>query len=247
MAASGLHGDQPGVGTPGSGFEANRPAIIAPSVLTPINGDELAEDIPLILDLGPEPALTDSLTRARSWFGGERPAKVPGTADFPPGESEPSYVLSRGPRAAARLTLVLGNRRTPFSGDASAGRVCCSARMVANPQSPASVVVRPRPTVPKTVEAKAEPPIVVVTTNGEEKPIPDLSEAVNVAIGSGGWVVLRNRDPLRLSAAKQPDLPAPPGGWFGVAGRRGGPDPVLDRRPEGGQSAPDRRAARDGN
>ena len=99
MAASGLHGDQPGVGTPGSGFEANRPAIVAPSVLTPVNGDELsdAEDIPLILDLGPEPALTDSLTRPRSWFGGERPAKVPGTADFPPGESEPSYVLSRGP------------------------------------------------------------------------------------------------------------------------------------------------------
>ena len=43
------------------------------------------------------PALTDSLARARSWFGAERPAKVPGTADFPPGESEPSYVLSRGP------------------------------------------------------------------------------------------------------------------------------------------------------
>ena len=99
MAASGLRGDRPGVATPGSGLGANRPAIIAPSILTPVNGDELAEaeDIPLILDLGPEPALTDSLTRARSWFGGERPAKVPGTADFPPGESEPSYVLSRGP------------------------------------------------------------------------------------------------------------------------------------------------------
>ena len=205
MAASGLHGDQPGVGTPGSGFEANRPAIIAPSVLTPVNGDELseAEDIPLILDLGPEPALTDSLTRPRSWFGGERPAKVPGTADFPPGESEPSYVLSRGPG------LLLDR---PWSWGIAALLAAVTLLLVAyvltrwfaNPQSQASVVGRPRPAVPKKVEAKAEPPIVVVTTDGEEKPIPDLAEAVNVAIGSGGSIVLRNGDPLRLSADKQP-------------------------------------------
>ena len=45
---------------------------------------------------------------------------------------------------------------------------------------------------------------MVVTTDGEEKPIPDLAEAVNVAIGSGGSIVLRNGDPLRLSADKPP-------------------------------------------
>ena len=47
---------------------------------------------------------------------------------------------------------------------------------------------------------------MVVTTDGEEKPISDLAEAVNVAIGSGGSIVLRNGDPLRLSADKQPIL-----------------------------------------
>ena len=200
MAASGLHGDQPGVGTPGSGFEANRPAIIAPSVLTPVNGDELSEteDIPLILDLGPEPALTDSLTRPRSWFGGERPAKaVPGTADFPPGEAEPSHVLSRGPG------LLLDR---PWSWGIAALLAAIMLLLVAyvltrwfaSPQSQASVVGRPRLAVPKKAEARPEPSIVVLK-DGVETPAPDLSQAVSLAVGSKGAVILRNREPLRLT------------------------------------------------
>ena len=114
-----------------------------------------AEDIPLILDLGPEPALTDSLTRPRSWFGGEKPAKAPGTADFPPGEAEPSYVLSRG------RGLLLDR---PWSWGIAALLAAMTLLLVAyaltrwfaSPASQASVVgPSPRRLPPKKAEAKA--------------------------------------------------------------------------------------------
>ena len=71
---------------------------------------------------------------------------------------------------------------------------------------------------------------MVVTTDGEEKPVPDLSEAMNAAIGSGGSVVLRNHDPLRLSAAKQP-ISLLTAGWLRIrAGEGTNPVLIVDMR-----------------
>ena len=39
------------------------------------------EEIPLVLDLGPEPSLTDTLTRSKPWFRGEKPEKSTGAPD----------------------------------------------------------------------------------------------------------------------------------------------------------------------
>ena len=53
--------------------------VPVPSFLTPVSESEASngvEDIPLSLDLGPEPTLTDSLSRSKPWFGSNKPARA---------------------------------------------------------------------------------------------------------------------------------------------------------------------------
>ena len=53
-------------------------------------------------------------------------------------------------------------------------------------------------------KGKPEPAITVLTGDGEEKPVEDLFQAMETAVGAKGWVVLHNREPLLLPAREQP-------------------------------------------
>jgi len=57
----------------------------------------------------------------------------------------------------------------------------------------------------ETVDPKGKPgpAITVLTDDGEEKPVEDLFQAMEAAIGAKGWVVLHNREPLPLPAREQ--------------------------------------------
>ena len=158
-------------------------------------------------------------------------AKAPGTSDFPPGEAEPSYVLSRG------RGLLLDR---PWSWGLAVLLAAMPLLLVAYvltrwfapPRTPGGRRrARPAPPSPRKSSSEGEPTIVVVTADGEEKPAPDLSEAMNAAIGSGGSVVLRNRDPLHIVRGQAADLPAHRG-MVDDQGRRGDSTP-CDRRHRG--------------
>jgi len=61
----------------------DRPVAAAPSFLTPVSDDEVnssTENILLILDTGPEPSLTNCLSRSKSWFGSDKPVRTQGAA-----------------------------------------------------------------------------------------------------------------------------------------------------------------------
>ena len=91
-------GRQPSSPSPSPELGRGRPAA-APSFLTPVSdneGNSSTEDIPLILDLGPEPSLTDSLSRSRSWFGSDKPVRTQGAAASAPQEQMPLADHLRG-------------------------------------------------------------------------------------------------------------------------------------------------------
>src|SRR5208337_358075 len=52
-------------------------------------------------------------------------------------------------------------------------------------------------------KGKPRPAITVLTDDGGEKPVEDLFQAMETAIGAKGWVVLHNREPLPLPAREQ--------------------------------------------
>lgn len=227
LAATGFRGGRQGEGPPGAGLETNRPAA-APSVLTPVNGDELAdaEDIPLILDLGPEPALTDTPPRARSWFGGDKPGKLSGTADFPPGEVEPSYVLSRGRSLLLEHPWAWGFALLMAALMLLLVAFLAAQWLFAQPPPRTPTAGRPRAATPKKEESKPAP-IVVLTSDGAEKPVSDLFEALNEAVGSRGSIVLRDDAPFQLSSATRPlALSAARAGWVTIKAADG-TQPVL--------------------
>src|SRR5271157_1434524 len=85
LAASSLATAGPGWApaspSPSPELGSDWPAAAAPSFLTPVSDNEVTsstENIPLILDIGPEPSLTDSLSRSKSWFGSDKPVWTQG-------------------------------------------------------------------------------------------------------------------------------------------------------------------------
>jgi serine/threonine protein kinase len=223
----------PSSGSPASshaagGLRAERPGIVGPSILTPVNGDEMsdAEDIPLILDLGPEPALSESLTRPRSWFGGDRPGRLSGTSDSP-------TVATEGPRIPLRVRILARVCERPWAWGLAAVLAATALVLLAYALTlwfagpPAPAVVRPRAVIPaRKAVAKPDRSITVVTTDGAEEPVADLSEAASRAIGSKGSVVLRNPDPLRLSTAVSAISLLTHNGWLTIRAGEG-VNPVL--------------------
>ena len=81
LAAAGP-GREPASPSPSPELSRDQPAAAAPSFLTPVSEKEVdssTEDIPLILDTGPEPSLSDSLSRSKPWFRSDKPARIQGT------------------------------------------------------------------------------------------------------------------------------------------------------------------------
>jgi len=206
----------------------DQPAVAASSFLTPVSDKEAKssiEDIPLILDTGLEPSLTDSLSRSEPWFRSNKPARTQGTSasrspkQLPIPDYLRGFLLWQGhpwlwwldAAVVVLALLVVGYVLARWLGKdqktAQHRNPGTAGKQTASPQPV-------RPTRPgndtggadrKTVDPKAkpEPAITVHTDDGEEKPVEDLFQAMETAIGAKGWVVLHNREPLPLPARER--------------------------------------------
>ena len=118
---------------PGGG----RTTAAVPSFLTPVSDSPLhssTEDIPLSLDLGPEPSLTDSLSRPKSWFGPEKPVRPPVPAR--PTFQQPVRSPAGWPSSlAARRCPPLVARQRGRRPGSSRGRLCIDSLARENPET----------------------------------------------------------------------------------------------------------------
>ncbi len=224
---------------PGGG----RPALAVPSFLTPVNDSPLnssTEDVPLSLDLGPEPSLTDSLSRPKSWFGPEKPVRP--SAPAKPSFQQQIAIASR----LHRLFSQQGNPRVWWLATAAVVLALLAvgfafARWLGNPPKPLesrnsaragkqAATSRSRKThlpgdTPRADgkgihdQGKDEPAITVISGDGEEKPVEDFYHAMEAAVGANGWVVLHSRKPLSLTREQPPNLSGK--GWLKLRAAHG--------------------------
>jgi len=243
-------GREPASPSPSPELGKAQPAAAVPSFLTPVTDKEInssAEDIPLILDTGPEPSLTDSLSSSKPWFRSDKPAQSQGTTAFRSSKQLLIPDFLRGflswqghswlwwldVAAVVLALLVVGYMLARWYGKDQ------KTAQHRNPGTAEKDAVTPRPGRPpqpgnstggadrKTVDPKGKPgpEITVQTDNGEEKPVEDLFQAMETAIGAKGWVVLHNRKPLTL-AASEPRRGLVGTGWLKLRAAQG-VKPVL--------------------
>jgi serine/threonine-protein kinase len=202
---------------PRPGADADEAAI---PLLTPV--DEPATDageVPLLLDFGPEPSLSEAMTRPRSRFPsvfplGSGSVFTPGGAGSDTSTSDggawwPAPAWLWGLVALAMFAAVLavliglGGLLRPTSSSPPP-----------QPDNPAQAQTsRDLEAAPPRARPVQDPESVVVCTEGhdedpEEREVPytDLIEAMQAALGSRGYVELRNRRPLRLDRGRALDL-----------------------------------------
>ena len=227
--ATASSGREPISPSPSPVLNRNQPTAAAPPFLSPVSDKEVnssAEDIPLILDTGPEPSLTDSLARSKTWFRSDKSAR---TQDSPAYTSPKQFLILKYLRGS------LSWQRQPSLWWLKAVAVVLAilaggymlARWLGKDQKTAQhrsqgttgkhSVATPTDRVSqsgngagstdgKTVgpRVKPDPLITVLAADGEEKPVADFFEAMETAIGAKGWVILHNREPLLLPAREQP-------------------------------------------
>jgi serine/threonine-protein kinase len=211
-------GRDTGVASFNSEMGEGHQTVVAPSMLTPVNDAEVGseEDVPLFLDLGPEPSLADSLTRPRSWFMADRPGK-PAPATLPeelPDQSRPGSMV--GPSvwtedrlwrwAIAGLIVILAmlliglviSRWLQMQAGIRQDRRGAASKSEANlrsPRAPDGSSERRATPGDKGLLASA---ITVLAEDGVETPAQDLLDAIQRAIGAKGWVVFHNRTAMQL-------------------------------------------------
>ncbi len=222
---------------------SGRAAIKVPSFLTPVSdnqGNSSLEDIPLSVDLGPEPSLTNSLSRPKPWFGPDKPVLPSASAHL----ASPEYIplserlhvfLMRQNQnwhlwlGAAVLVLILvavgfvvahwlgkdlktGQGRDQVTRPPATSRANQPRRAMASQSGDGTKAVH--------LEGNNEVEITVLGSDGEEKPVANLLHAMEAAIGANGWVVLHNRKPMVLPARDQP-YPFSGKGWLKLRAARG--------------------------
>ncbi len=241
LAASARMGRDPVSVAPSSERAAGGPAVAAPPILTPHGEPEpgSAEDVPLILDLGPEPSLTDSLSRHRSWFGLEKPLSQSGTI-WPGGTDHQATGLLRNVLArltgswywrVAALVGVLALLAAGFAlarwlgGNRNSGRAADQNATTALKQATAPRSDRESARPAEHGGTKVEHAITVLVGEREETPAKDLYEALEKALGSDGSVILHNREPL-VMPAKSPAISLSGSGYVKVRAAPG-VNPVL--------------------
>jgi serine/threonine-protein kinase len=216
----------------GPGPNAGPPATVGPSFLTPIPAQDnaevtSAEEIPLYVDLGPEPSLSESLIRPRAWFGGERTGLSTGTmSEVAPSPSFPATGL---------LSKLEGWRRQPWFRWGAAATVLAlltlvytlSRLLVGGDQPPHPLANERRDddlgqgAGAKGVVAKSDAPIIVRGEDGQETPYPTLAEAVSHALGSKGTVVLQNQEPLSIEENLPISVSGSGRSWLSIRGAEG--------------------------
>jgi serine/threonine protein kinase len=211
VAASGQLASSSGI--PGTG----PPAVMTPPILTPVE-----DDIPLLVDLGPEPPLTESLPRPRSWFGLEkltRSESGSGSSEGGPAAAPPRekgrwwwkrrhfWVLAVIALMVALLLFGTAVARTLWGewagGWARFRKVPPSSSDRSQTGKESSEAAQPSIQEARSLESA---PIRVLTPDGQESPAADFTEAIELALGGKGVIVFHNREPLTLTAGGRGDL-----------------------------------------
>jgi eukaryotic-like serine/threonine-protein kinase len=175
---------------PGSVGNTAKPAT---ALVTPDDGtDETEAGIPFVLNLGPEPSLSEGLSRPKSRSGSDLRATTTGNSALARWSARfrlwglvglamtvTVTVLVAALATRDRLSARLGEAETDRSSKPSAATQPSSSRHV-------------------QATSKADPAIVVRFVDGEEIPYDDLREAFTRALGTRGWVELRTAGPFHL-------------------------------------------------
>ena len=152
-------------------------------------------DFPLFLDLGPEPSLSEGLSRPK-------PRSVVDQLASPTTTVNSARRLAAlwlwGSAALTTTILILVGLLAilkPFSTTPEQTDI--------NSHSPTTTKVKSGTKADRSRTGfNTEPPIIVRTEGANERQFPaqKLVEALQTAMGGHGWVELRNREPLRLTA-----------------------------------------------
>ncbi len=209
-AAVGLAmGNPVGLKTPSD--TALQPATAAgarpvPPLLSPANIQGSDPEFPADLILSPEPSLTEARSRPKSR---SNPSKSGTMADGTAATVRMPRSWLWGLAAATTVVLVLAvtfAMVNPF-GDTT-GRVVVSPSSEDPESKGKSPEAGNRESNNQKPILKSSPDIVVRTKaeNDEGAPAKNLLDAINTAMGSRGWVELRNREPLHLTGNHGLDL-----------------------------------------
>lgn len=155
-------------------------------------------DLPLMLDLGPEPSLSEVLAESRKLPRSRTP-----TGSISGDRSSKDRLLDFWSRADTRL-LGLG---LLLALVVSAGVAATVWRMTRESKSATPHLTGPAaaddasPPKPASSNSAAQAPIVVRSLDGStpDVPVKTLADAIHRALGNGGVVVLRDREPLVLT------------------------------------------------
>jgi eukaryotic-like serine/threonine-protein kinase len=188
-------------------------------------------DFPLFLDLGPEPSLSEGLSRPKPRSAVDQLVSPVITAT----SSRRLATLWLWGSAALTTTVLifLGLLAVlkPFSTTSEQGDTN------SHPLTTTKVKSGTNADHPRNVVG-AEPPIIVRAEGEDERQFPaqKLVEALQTAMGSRGWVELRNREPLHLTADQTLDFSsgrgrlivrAAPGFQPAIEVELKGPQPLL--------------------
>ena len=151
-------------------------------------------DFPLFLDLGPEPSLSEGLSRPKPRSAVDQSASPTSTATLA------KRLTSRclwGSAALTTTTVVIVGLLTVIKLFSTApGQSGIGLRLSPAPKAKPKIKADSLKSSPDS-----EPPIIVRTEDREQTAFPaqQLVEALQTAMGTHGWVELRNREPLRLT------------------------------------------------
>jgi hypothetical protein len=182
-------------------FSANPLEPVA-SLLSPISNPETSDpELPLLVNLGPEPSLSERKNRPKTKTTTDYKASLLKVAN-PRGRLAPFWLWMLVMLTAVILVIVgflalVKPFATPPGGTSPAFGVITNDKS----RSPAdSDFAKTSPT--------NEQPIVVRNESDNEQVFPaeKLTEAVQTAIGVRGWIELRNRKPLHLNGDQILDL-----------------------------------------
>ena len=162
---------------------------------SPVSDHEPSDpDFPLFVNLGPEPLLSEGLSRAKPRSAVDHSVAVKRAAT-PPRWLTP-YMLWGLVALTATVIILAGFLAlvNPFSGNSAETTVSSYLTVDGKPKSKTNT--NPSRTIQKTK------PVIIVRTDDENEqqfPAEKLLEAMQSAMGRG-WVELRNREPLHLTS-----------------------------------------------
>ncbi|HZW29112.1 MAG TPA: hypothetical protein VFF52_00290, partial [Isosphaeraceae bacterium] len=209
-------------------------------LLTPIDEtDATSQDVPLNVDLGPEPSLSAGMARSKPRFLSVFPL---GTGSvFLPGEPGSNSSTAEGPAwwpaagwlwglivlaALATVVIVLYGLAGALRPTAPVAPESRTRHEAGSDRARAAAADRPS-------RSGGAPPAILLRTPGREEdpaeegiPAEDPIQAIRTAISSGRYVELRNREPLRLPPGQTLNFESASGSLIIRAAR--GCTPVLD-------------------